>query len=187
MRVVYLARHPAAVACSVLAGQTLGLMPTSRRPVIASRCAQIEPALLGRLKVDPNQLTDLEIEVLHWRLDVRQAMDAIGDNRHAMLVFSRGALRGSGGRFGADVQSLRSGFSSALPALYRTKHASRKRCDGDWRVGHSPVLFRFFATPRSEKNKWKKPAAPGRTIPRIAADGGCGDIPTGPAAAYLVT
>jgi len=86
MRIVYLIRHPVAVAHSVLAGQGRGLMPAERKRVIADTLESIEPGFADRLHLDYERLTPIEIAALCWRADTETGFRAALASPNAHIV-----------------------------------------------------------------------------------------------------
>jgi hypothetical protein len=153
--IVYLIRHPVAVADSSLRGQEKGVMPTGRQDVLSDILRDCAADLSLRFGDRVQHMSLLERNALLWRMDVERALATglAAGPRFLPVVYEQvcrdplAQFRTVFAHFGLEVPEQTAAFLDSLLAIdqKRSEHSS---------------FFSVVRNPALTAERWRKSVAP---------------------------
>lgn len=157
MPIIYLVRHPCAVAASNVRGQKQGVMFGGRHPILKTLLKKRDDELAERYIPQLEHLNELEKEALLWRMDVEKGFSATQNHENALIIIYENLCDDPHGVSKQAFQHFGLNFSEQttryLNSLSQTKS---QRSGWFWgEFGMNPY-FSVARNPAEMKEKWKQ-------------------------------
>jgi len=148
VRLIYVVRHPVAVVDSLIRGQDRGVMPKERFKVLGNLLHERDSALAGQWADRLDDATDAQKNALLWRLEVEQAVAAMKNRPHAMIVVYEDLCRHPHQRAAEALDHLGLTMHDQVEQFIESSthfnQAARRR-HGEWFVDRYFTVFRDSA------------------------------------------
>lgn len=156
--IVYLVRHPCAVAWSHMRGQELGVMHSTREHGLAKRLATFDPELADRFAPHVDDLSMAQRRALLWRISVEQGLRIArsGNGGRVRVVIYERLCRDPAGELAELFRHV--GLSVPEETLAFLRESTSASTRARLRRGEilSGAYFSVFRNPIESMTRWRE-------------------------------